>query len=270
LRTRAHVGCAGYSGTDDVMESHGRIDGRISVCMAAYNGSPFVREQLESILDQLGPSDEVIVVDDASTDDTPAVVEAVGDPRITLIRRTRNLGHVRAFEHAISVAAGRYIFLADQDDVWIEGRVAAMLDSLSRRTMVAGNFTILDDPLPAVPERRLRAADSGAGLKNLLGILAGRRAYFGSAMAFRRELVPILLPIPGYVEAHDLWLAIVGSLVGGVEHCEVSVLLRRLHGGNLTPLRRRSFARILVSRFRMLRAMMEIMRRKSRTGMHQS
>lgn len=249
------------------MESHGRLGGRISVCMATYNGSAFVREQLESILDQLGPSDEVIVVDDASTDDTPAVVETVGDPRITLIRHTKNLGHVRTFEQAISVASGRYIFLADQDDVWAEGRVAVMLDSLSRRPVVAGNFAILGNLLPEGPEGRLRAADSGAGLKNLLGILAGRRAYFGSAMAFRQDLMPILLPIPGYVEAHDLWLATVGSLAGGVEHCDESVLLRRLHSGNLTPARRRSFARILVSRVRMLRAMMEIVRRKSRTGM---
>jgi len=240
--------------------------GRVSVCMATYNGSEFVHEQLVSILGQLGPSDEVIVVDDASSDDTAAVVAAMGDPRILLQCSTQNMGHVRAFESAIRAASGEYILLADQDDVWTDGRVELMLDSLSRRPVVAGNFTLFGTR-SGQPGQRLSASDSGAGLRNLVGILAGKRAYFGSAMGLRRDLIPILLPIPDYVEAHDLWLATVGNLVGGIEHRDESVLLRRLHEGNLTADRRRPLRTILASRLHMLRAMLEIIRRRSGVGM---
>jgi glycosyltransferase involved in cell wall biosynthesis len=238
--------------------------GRISVCMATYNGSAFVQEQLASILAQIGPSDEVIVVDDASTDDTAAVVAAVVDTRVRLLRSSVNKGHVRTFEKAISAASGEYIFLADQDDLWVRGRVDVMRASLGRRPVVAGNFTLLGNQ-SETSRSRLLSADSGAGLKNIYGILVGTRSYFGCAMAFRRDLLPILLPIPCYAEAHDLWLAAVGNLVGGVEHCEDSVLLRRLHENNLTPNRRRSLRKILVSRILMLRAMVEILRRRSRS-----
>lgn len=239
--------------------------------MATYNGSLFVREQLYSILEQLDVGDEVVVVDDASSDDTPAVVASIGDSRIILIRSAENQGHVRAFEKAVSSATGRYIFLADQDDLWPEGRVPVMLDALGRYAVVVGNFVSFRDDLPpgevALP---LRGQDSGGGLKNLCGVLAGRRSYFGSAMAFRREIVPVFLPIPGYAEAHDLWLAIVGILTGGIGHIEECVLLRRLHGGNLTPAKRRPLAHVLRSRVLMLRAMFEVLRRRSSIGVGRS
>ena len=239
---------------------------RISVCMATYNGSAFVGAQLASILGQLGPYDEVIVADDASTDDTAAVVSAVRDSRVRFLRGDCNRGHVRTFERAISAAAGESIFLADQDDLWAEGRVQGMLDSLDRSSVVAGNLALFGTRFGAL-EQHLRAADSGAGLRNIVGIFTGTRPYFGSAMAFRRDLISILLPIPDYVEAHDLWLALIGNLVGGVEHREELVLLRRVHGNNLTPDGRRSLRKVLVARARLLRAVLEIVHRRSRAGM---
>ena len=70
---------------------------RVSVCLAAHDGAAHIGEQLASILEQLGAHDEVVVVDDASTDVTVAVVEAIGDPRIRLVRNEINVGYVRAF-----------------------------------------------------------------------------------------------------------------------------------------------------------------------------
>ena len=246
----------------DSLQRRDRTD-RISVCMATYNGSAYVNEQLASILSQIGPNDEVIVADDASTDDTAAVVTALGDPRVTLLRTTQNQGHVRTFERAICAATSDYIFLADQDDVWTEGRVRTMLDALCRRPVVAGNVLLFGDRT-GPPRGRLRVTESGAGLRNLARILTGSRRYLGSAMAFRRELMDVLVPIPGYVESHDVWLAMVGNLVGGVEHLEEVVLRRRLHGSNLTLPRRRSLGKLLVSRVLMLRAVLEVLRRRSR------
>ena len=74
---------------------------RASVCMASYNGSAYITEQLSSILKQLGPADEVVIVDDASTDGTLDAVRAFGDDRIRLFEAAVNQGYVNTEEAAL-------------------------------------------------------------------------------------------------------------------------------------------------------------------------
>lgn len=225
--------------------------GRVSVCMATYNGQDFVREQIESILGQLGPDDELVIADDASTDATLEVLEQCSDARIRVLPSQRNGGHVRTFERAMAQATGSVVLLADQDDLWPPGRVAAMRRELTRYPVVAGNLSVFGGgPAPALPP--LRRADTAANLRNVLGVLLGRRTYFGSAMGYRGELRRVLLPMPMSAEAHDLWLALAGCLNGGVAHVEEPVVLRRSHGGNLTPTSRRGWAKVVRTRLLML------------------
>jgi glycosyltransferase involved in cell wall biosynthesis len=58
---------------------------KISVCMATYNGSRFIRKQIDSILSQLSDNDELIISDDDSTDDTQQIIHSIGDKRIKLL-----------------------------------------------------------------------------------------------------------------------------------------------------------------------------------------
>ncbi len=81
-----------------------------------------------SILTQLGAEDEVIFVDDASTDGTKEKVLSLGDRRIQLIEHTANRGVSRTFEDAIRAASGRILFLSDQDDLWSPNKVAVMME----------------------------------------------------------------------------------------------------------------------------------------------
>ena len=99
----------------------------ISVCMATYNGERYIERQLDSILVQLGDDDEVIVSDDGSTDRTPELLARYGaDRRIRIIHGGFH-SPIYNFEHAIRQAKGDYIFMADQDDVWLPGRVSEAL-----------------------------------------------------------------------------------------------------------------------------------------------
>src|SRR3954470_24164691 len=134
-------------------------DIRVSVCLAAHDGAHFVGEQVRSILDQLGPDDELVVVDDASTDGTVGIVESFHDPRIRQHRNGVNVGSVRTFERAMVLARGAYLLLADQDDVWVPGRLEAMVDALRGAAVVATSFAVLGDP-PGAPRWPLREADS--------------------------------------------------------------------------------------------------------------
>ncbi len=239
----------------------------ISVCMATYNGEEFVQEQLRSILEQLGPHDEVVVVDDASTDGTAQRVEEIGDARVRLTRAPRNRGYVRTFEHALSSARGRFVFLADQDDVWRPGRVEAMVEALGGADVVATNLATLGGgeslrgPF-GQPDWTLRAADSTRHVRNVLGVLAGNRPYYGCAMAVRREHLDVVLPFPDYlVESHDLWIALSGNLARSIAHLDVRSLERRLHGDNQTPARPRGVRLVVRSRLLLLRSVVELRRR---------
>jgi len=239
----------------------------ISVCMATYNGAAYVEEQLVSILEQLGPHDEVVVVDDASKDATADVVAGIGDPRVRLERASVNRGYVRAFEATLRLAKGRYVFLSDQDDVWLPGRVDAMRKALEENAVVATNLTTLggDDAIVGPfgqPDWRLHAADSGRPCRNVLGILAGNRPYYGCAMAVRRDALDLALPFPAFLdESHDLWLALVGNLSRSMRHLEVRSIARRLHSENQTPNRPRGPLTVLRSRLMLLRATFVVSRR---------
>lgn len=237
---------------------------RVSVCMATYKGEQFVVEQLESILAQLGADDEVVVVDDASPDGTASVVASIDDSRVRLVRAADNKGYVRTFERAVGLSRGEYIFLSDQDDVWIPGRVEQMLNALSTHMVVASNFDMHGSaPRPWIP--RLRSSDSGRHLANLFGILVGYRAYYGCGMAFRRDVLAYFTPVPAYVpESHDLWLAICGNVAGSIAHLDEATIYRRIHDENQTPAGFRSLPKIIAARVMMVRLIAEALSRRRR------
>jgi glycosyltransferase involved in cell wall biosynthesis len=73
----------------------------VSVAMATYNGAPFLREQLDSILNQSRPPDEIVISDDNSQDATPAILAEYSSryaARVRVLRNSQNLGFVRNFE----------------------------------------------------------------------------------------------------------------------------------------------------------------------------
>jgi O-antigen ligase len=222
-----------------------------SVSMATYNGSAFVRAQLDSVLAEARDSDEVVIVDDESTDDTRAVIAGMGDPRIRLIPLVTNVGHVGAFERAISEARGRSIVLSDQDDVWVPGRLQVIESALDDSAVVVTEVGALggDDD----PSRRLEPSGPQQTLRNYISFVAGRRPYSGCAMAFRESFRRYLLPFPSGVEAHDHWIAIVGLVSGELRQVDAVTVLRRIHGDNLTPRQRRGLRAVLTTRITMAR-----------------
>lgn len=227
------------------MENHARK----SVCMAAYNGSQFIEEQIRSILPELDDGDEVIIVDDCSTDDTAAVVRAISDPRIRLLTNERNMGYVKTFERALRSSTGDYIFLSDQDDIWLPGRVKQMVEALQDKMMVVSNCSHFGGGAGRFHEIRLRSSDSGRPVANIAGILVGYRLHWGCAMALRADLLSLVLPFPSRMrESYDQFLAMAGNVAGSIRYLEEDTVLHRLHGSNLTPARIRGPLPILRAR----------------------
>lgn len=225
----------------------------VSVCMATYNGAKYVSRQLRSILEQLTDDDEVIVIDDCSSDGTVGVVRQLGDRRIALHVNDRNRGEVFSFGRAIQLAKNDFLFLSDQDDIWVPGRVALMRQHLidAEASVVSSNFKWIaanDDPIDLVYDG-VAATDSRKHFKNVIDIFLGKTNYYGCAMAFRREFVPVVAPIPRFVESHDLWIALASNVAGSNVHIDDSTLLKRKHDSNVTStISARSLYRKLKSR----------------------
>ena len=239
---------------------------RVSVCMATYNGQEYVAEQIQSILSQLSPEDELIVVDDASKDSTLDVVRRLEDPRIVLLPSAENKGYVASFEKAVSVSRGEYIMLSDQDDIWLPGRVETLVRALQTKDFAASNFTVFGGPANRYHKTQLKESDSGRWVANLVTTWIGIRPYYGCTMAFRAAAKKQILPFPEFLtETHDQWIAIVANLNRSMVHVAAPTVARRLHDENTTPKSRRPVAVILRARVMLLRAIFVALGRKLAT-----
>lgn len=244
-------------GIDDVELTEQRP--AISVCMAAYNGERYITAQLQSILSQLDACDEVIVVDDASKDETKERVRSLKDSRIRLIEHATNLGVSRTFEDAIRAASGRILFLSDQDDLWDPRKVAAILDAFRSNpdvSLIATDVALIDadDNLIAGSYFNPRGGFSAGLWANLV-----RNRFGGCTMAFRSEVIGAILPLPHHYDVlHDVWIGVRCSLSG---HRTIFIpdplVFNRRHSTTATGQKTLTLARRLRIRIHMLLAQAE-------------
>ena len=107
-------------------------ENKVSVVLCTYNGSVYLKKQLNSILKQTYPIGEIIVVDDCSTDSTREILEEyqVRHKEIKLFFNDKNLGSNRSFKYAVSLASNNYIALCDQDDIWYLNKIEIQMESI--------------------------------------------------------------------------------------------------------------------------------------------
>jgi len=229
-------------------------DPRISVCMAAYNGGPFVEAQLQSILTQLGPNDEVVIVDDGSKDDTVLCIQQTGDARIRLLRHEKNAGVLATFEDALRCASGEILFLADDDDVWAPTKVRRFREVFASDPqvgVVSSRVRMIDEHDRPLPDSRInRGGRFKAGFwRNLF-----MNHYQGSAMAVRASLLGHVLPFPAQDSfLHDAWIGTRNDLLGGKAlFIDEDLLYYRRHSRNAS--RTKSLSRQIQTRVDLLLA----------------
>lgn len=179
--------------------------------MATFNGEKYLKEQMDSILNQLSPNDELVVSDDGSTDGTLEILAeyAKKDERIKIFEGPKK-GLIANFEHAIEQTKGDIIFLADQDDVWLAGKVNKITEYFEKypeQLVVVSDLVIVDSELNERHASYFSYRQSKEGwLNNLI-----RSHYIGAGMAFRSSLKKDILPIPSDVPMHDMWIGLLGG-----------------------------------------------------------
>lgn len=226
---------------------------RISVALGTHNGAAFLREQLESILRQSRPVDEIVLSDDASSDGTVELAEhlvaehrstAAGTdaavPSLVVHRNPVALGVTANFEQALSAASGDLVVLCDQDDVWHVDRVSRAADEFARRPqldLVAAEARLVDDEGAPLGRSLLETLGVDDAVRSRLasdaafGELLKRNVLTGATMMVTRRLVELATPFPASW-VHDEWLAVVASVAGGIAVVPEPVIDYRQHGGN--------------------------------------
>ena len=201
---------------------------KVSVVVCTYNWERFLAEQLQSILDQTHPPDDIIVSDDGSSDSTLDKVaefrsrdRGAKRPQLTVRSRKKPLGVAGNFAYALMKARGEFIALADQDDVWEPNRLERGLAGFrDDALLVHSDATIIDEvghPTGSLMSAlRLTNGERRSLLSgNAVDALLRRNLVTGATTIIRASLLQQALPIPeGWV--HDEWLALVAAAQGGV------------------------------------------------------
>ena len=207
----------------------------VSVVMCTYNGSRFVAEQIESICNQTYEQLELIIVDDASSDNTFEIITqyADKDARIRAYRNDKNLGFNLNFNKACKLATGEFIAIADQDDIWEKKKIEKLVDKINEHA-----DTLLTHCISArfeqfgkfhMKSHKLVNYHAGNDVRNffLANYISGHNQLL------RRELLEKSLPFPGNVY-YDWWLAAVASVNGKIEPVPEILVWHRMHDSNAT------------------------------------
>lgn len=179
----------------------------ISVCIATFNGEKYIKEQLTSILSQISADDEVVVSDDGSSDKTLEVIKSLNAPNINIYINVGEHGYTPNFENALRHSHGEYVFLSDQDDIWLPGKVEECMMYLRTNDFVVSDAQIVDGNGEVIHQSFCSQRKSKFGLLNNLL----RFSYLGCCFAFRRKILRAAMPFPRnhILCTHDNWLAIV-------------------------------------------------------------
>lgn len=207
----------------------------VSVCIATYNGEKYIREQLNSILSQLTVDDEIIISDDSSTDKTIEILREYKDPRIRIFSGGKFHSPIFNFENALKQAKGDYIFLSDQDDIWLDNKVAKMVEALKQYSLVVSDCYVVDKDCNIIRDSFFTKQPTPGILKNII-----KNNYIGCCMALRREVLTKALPFPKQIAMHDIWLGLCGSLYYKAIFIPDKLILYRRHGNNASPTGERS------------------------------
>lgn len=200
----------------------------ISVAMCTYNGGKYLGAQLGSILRQLPEDGEVVVLDDASSDDTVGIIRGFQDPRIRLFINERNYGVVANFEKALSLSHGDYVFLSDQDDVWMPEKVELCMAALRDHELVVHDCRVVDGSGTELSSSFFR---DNRTRKSFLGNVV-KNGYLGCCMCFRRSLLARALPFPPRLPMHDIWLGQLSGIRGQAFFLRDRLIDYRRHGSN--------------------------------------
>lgn len=213
---------------------------KCSVAMATYNGALYIEKQILSIINQTVKVDEIVISDDGSSDDTLEIVrklakspEAVGIKFKILTDNPRH-GFCGNFEHAISHCAGDYIFICDQDDIWLNNKVERVINVFENNPqllLVFHDGLLIDkddNPVDATFATYSFPKGKVSQIEYLEKVVSTPMCR-GMVMCISKELLKTALPFPAISGFHDQWLFFCALCKDNAYYLDEKLVLYRLH-----------------------------------------
>lgn len=214
----------------------------VSVALCTYNGVDYLELQLESILKQTRPPDEVIISDDCSDDGTVALAQDYAEQHpdtIQILKSETNLGVTKNFERAIEACEGDLIALADQDDYWHEDKLERQVDAYEQtgaELVCHDSYIVTDDNIKTNHATKTLWSSVRGGHEPLSATnpdlamteLLKRNFVQGSTALLSSRFTEKILPIPECAN-HDYYVAVFAAILGGIYDMDARLMNYRQH-----------------------------------------
>ena len=212
---------------------------KLSVALCTYNGSKFIEQQINSILNQTIKVDEIIVCDDKSTDATVLILKElqVANPCIVIIENEINLRSTKNFEKAIQRCSGDYIFLADQDDLWNTEKVAKTLAIFNENPTAEGVFSnadLIDDNGTRLSNKTIWDSvfffekEMPKPIDFVDIIFKNGNIVTGATLCIKKEVKSFIFPFSGD-NLHDEWIASLLAFRNTLYYSTENLISYRIH-----------------------------------------
>ena len=213
---------------------------KINILLSTYNGSKYLKEQLDSLLSQTYKDIEIIVRDDGSSDNT---IEILKSYNIKPIDTKINLGAMGSFEellkYALQNSNSDYFMFCDQDDVWDTKKVEKTLAKMEEMEKEFGNIPLLvhtdlevvDEKLNTINSSFMNFQKINPRISKFHNLLI-QNAITGCTVMINRKLAQMCLPIPDKAIMHDWWIGLVATQFGKIGYLNESTIKYRQHTSN--------------------------------------
>lgn len=213
----------------------------IDVLLATYNGEKYIKEQIDSILNQSYKNIRLIISDDCSKDKTQEILKEYEkkDNRIELHIQEKNLGVVKNIEFLLKQVKNKYYMLSDQDDVWLPEKIEKSLETLLKNNvdLVFGDLEVVDQDLKTMYPS---FGDFMLLNKKIHKYINSNRLNYiyncvtGCTILAKKETIQKILPLPKKSKylIHDHWIGLMTSIYGKVAYMPEKYIKYRQHGNN--------------------------------------
>jgi len=215
---------------------------KISAALCTYNGSRYLKDQLQSIVNQTLIVDEIIICDDNSTDNTIEIIIEFQEKypnKITLNRNNINLKVNKNFEKAITLCTGDYIFLSDQDDIWANNKVETMISIFDKNPEYEGIFSdgnLINEFGEIFTEKSLweNVLFFEKNINNQVDlfyyIANVRNMVTGATLCIKKEVKQFIFPFPKEdIIYHDEWIALLLAFRKKLSFSNEKLISYRIH-----------------------------------------
>lgn len=221
---------------------------KIDVLMATYNGEKYLREQMDSILEQSFGDFRLLVSDDGSMDGTREILnEYVGkDSRVVVFLQNKNLGSTKNFEFLMRKVESECFMFSDQDDVWQKDKLQKSIDKMKEEDcdLVYSDLEVVSEDLDVLHKSywKLKGFEKKVKRYNHFESLYLNNYVTGSTMLVKSKWLEKILPLPDKSKfiLHDYWTALVVSKFGKMAYVDEPLLKYRQHLDNRIGSKRKS------------------------------